>query len=55
MKLAYEVLYFGKLVGKKAVIVPSYEAYENFIKEKNIRHLRIGSINPVTGFQFRSA
>ena len=55
MELAYQVLYFGKVVGEKSVIVPSYEAYEHYIHEKNMRHLRIGSNNRVTGFQFRTA
>lgn len=55
MKFAYRVLFYGKEVGEKSVIVPSYEAYEHFINEKNMRHLRIGSINRPTGFQFLSA
>lgn len=55
MKFAYRVLYYGKIVGEKSVVVPSYEAYEHFIDEKNWRHLRVGSINRPTGFQFLSA
>lgn len=52
MEFTYTVMFRGKIVGKKTCIAPTLEAFEFFIQDKIMRHLRLGRKSGGTGFTF---
>lgn len=47
MKFTFDVMYKGKIIGKKSCIAPSLEAFDFYIQDKILRHVKRG-----TGFTF---
>ena len=52
MEFTYTVMFRGKVVGKKTCIAPTVEAFEFFIQDKIMRHLRMDRHATGTGFTF---
>ena len=50
MEFIYDVMFKGKIVGKKSCIAPSVEAFDFYIQDKILRHVKRG-----TGFTFLTA
>ena len=52
MEFTYLVIYRGKIIGRKSCIAPNIEAFEFFIRDKVMRHLRLDRHSTGTGYTF---
>ena len=47
MKFTFDVMFKGKIIGKKSCVAPTVEAFDFYIDSKILRHAKRG-----TGFTF---